>query len=136
MLLLLIQLLQERFGDSLRLDRRVEVARAYLDRYFQQKISLAQLASIASLSPRQLGELFRGQLGMTPQQYLTEKRMQHAWQLLEAGHLSVQRVAERVGYTSLAAFSDRFRKHFGYSPRHYRQIDKLSSHSGKDEIRD
>jgi AraC-like DNA-binding protein len=136
MLLLLIQLLQERFGDSLRLDRRVEVARAYLDRYFRHKISLAQLASIASLSPRQLGELFRGQLGMTPQQYLTEKRMQQAWQLLEAGHLSVQRVAERVGYTSLAAFSDRFRKHFGYSPRHYRQIDKLSSHSGKDEIRD
>lgn len=135
MLLLLIQLLQERFGDSLRLDRRVEAARAYLDQYFQQKISLTQLAGIANLSSRQLSELFRSQLGMTPQQYLIEKRMQSAWQLLEAGHLKVQRVADRVGYSSLAAFSDRFRKHFGYSPRNYRQIDKLSSHSGKDKIR-
>ncbi len=124
MLLLLIQLLQERFGDSLRLDRRIDTARSYLDQYFHQTVSLAKLAGIANLSPRQLSELFRRQLGMTPQQYLTEKRMQQAWQWLEAGELSVQQVADRVGYRSLSAFSDRFRKHFGHSPRYFRQIDK------------
>ena len=124
MLLLLIQLLQERYGDTLRLDRRIGVARAYLDQHFYQVISLKQLAEVANLSPRQLSELFRRQLGMTPQQYLIEKRMQQAWQLLEAGHLRIQQVADRVGYSSLAAFSDRFRKHFGHSPRYFRQIDK------------
>jgi AraC-like DNA-binding protein len=124
MLLLLIQLLQERFGSSLRRDRRVEAARAYLDQHFYQNISLKQLAHVASLSPRQLSELFRRLLGMTPQQYLIEKRMQQAWQLLEAGHLRIQQVADRVGYSSLAAFSDRFRRHFGHSPRYFRQIDK------------
>ncbi len=124
MLLLLIQLLQERYGKSLRLDRRVEAARAYLDQHFQQSVSLPQLARVANLSPRHLSDLFRRQLSMTPLQYLTEKRMQCAWQLLEAGELNVQQVADRAGYSNLAAFSDRFRKHFGRSPRHFRHIDK------------
>jgi len=124
MMMLLIQLLHERFGASLQLDRRVDAARNYLDLYFQQTVSLAQLAAAANLSPRQLSELFRRQLGMTPLQYQTEKRMQQAWQLLEAGRLSVQQVADRVGYRSLAAFSDRFRKHFGQPPSYFRQIAK------------
>jgi AraC-like DNA-binding protein len=133
MLLLLIQLLQERFGNLLRLDKRVEVARSHLDHHFHQAIPLAQLAAIANLSPRQLSELFHKQIGMTPNQYLTEKRMQHAWQLLEAGHLRIQQVADRVGYASLSAFSDRFHRHFGHAPSFFRQINKTSSQTGKDE---
>lgn len=124
MLLLLIQLLRERFGGEIQLDRRIEAARAYLDQYFAQTVTLMQLAGVANLSVRQLSDLFRRQLGMTPQQYLIEKRMQFAWQVLESESLSIQQVANRVGYSSPSAFSDRFRKHFGHSPRYFRQIDK------------
>ncbi|MBN0988393.1 helix-turn-helix domain-containing protein [Amphritea pacifica] len=124
MLLLLIQLLQEQCGHQLRLDRRIAVARNYLDQHFNTAISQRQLAAVASLSPRQLGELFRKQLGMTPQQYVIEKRMQQAWQLLEQGHLSIQQVADAVGYSSLAAFSDRFRRHFDIPPSYFRRVGK------------
>ena len=124
MLLLLIQLLKERFGDRLRLDRRIEAVRDYLDHHFQKPLTQAQLAAVANLGPRQLGELFRRDLGMTPHQYLIEKRMQHAWQLLARGDLQVQQVAERVGYSNLAAFSDRFRRHFGRSPAYFRRGGK------------
>lgn len=122
MLLLLIQLMEERHQDAIRIDRRVDVARSYLDEHYQQPVSLAQLAAAAHLSPRQLSELFHRQVGMTPHQYLTECRMQQAWRLLETTQLSVQSVAERVGYGSASAFSDRFRKHFGQSPMHFRQL--------------
>ena len=124
MLLLLIQLLHEQQGEPLKLDRRVATARNYLDHHYHEPVSLSQLAGIASLSPRQLSELFRQQLGMTPQQYLIEKRMQQAWQLLETGQVSIQQVAERVGYASLAAFSDRFRKHFDIPPSFFRRSGK------------
>lgn len=120
MLVLLVQLLQERFGAALQIDRRVETARRYLDQQFHTQVSLTQLAGIAHLSSRQLNELFRRQLGVSPRQYLTEKRMQHALYLLEHSDLSVQQIADRVGYSNLSAFSDRFRNHFGRSPRHYR----------------
>ena len=122
MLLLLIELLRERCGLNPGLDRRVAVLRDYLDDNFARPLSQAQLARVASLSVRQMNEVFRRDLGMTPQQYLLERRMQHAWQLLSEGRLQVQQVADACGYTSLAAFSDRFRRHFGVSPRHFRRL--------------
>lgn len=124
MLLLLVELLKERFGHAVQLDKRIEAVRDYLDQNYAQPTSQAQLAVIASLSVRQLNEIFRRDLGMTPQQYLVEKRMQQAWQLLTQGRLQIQQIAEQVGYTSLAAFSDRFRRHFGHSPRHFRRINE------------
>ncbi|MBK1850660.1 helix-turn-helix domain-containing protein [Marinobacter sp. 1-4A] len=124
MLLLLIQLLQERHGSELSLDRRVIVAKQYLDDRYRQSISASQLSGIAHLSTRQLNELFRKQIGMTPHQYLTELRMKEAWRLLEQSDLSVQRVADAVGYTSLSSFSDRFRGHFGHAPSYFRRKSK------------
>ena len=47
MLLLLIQLLHERFGDRLRLDRRVDLAKRFIDEHYHQKITVNQLATIA-----------------------------------------------------------------------------------------
>ncbi|WP_308365772.1 MULTISPECIES: AraC family transcriptional regulator [unclassified Microbulbifer] len=120
MMLLLVQLLTERYGGELQIDRRVQAARAWIDEHLDQPLLLAQLAAIAHLSPRRLSELFKNCFGMTPLQYQTERRMRLAWTLLESGSLSVQRIAERVGYSNLAAFSDRFRRHFGRSPRYFR----------------
>lgn len=124
MLYLLLQLLQQRFGLPVRLDRRIELARTYLEQQLHRPISLNQLATIAHLSVRQLTTLFQQQLGRSPQQYLLELRMQKARLLLESTDLQVQSVADQVGYTSLAAFSDRFRRHFGQSPRYFRQQNK------------
>ena len=124
MLLLLIQLLQERFGDNLRLDRRVEAAKGFMDEHYHRKITVNQLAAIAHLSSRQLNHLFREQIGLTPHHYLTELRMQAAWRLLERSDQPIQSIADAVGYSSLAAFSDRFTQHFGHSPSHFRRLSK------------
>lgn len=124
MLLLLIQLMEERHRDAVRIDRRIAAARSFLDEHFHQPVTLAQLARVSHLSQRQLSELFQRQVGMSPQHYLTERRMQQAWHLLETTTLSIQGIAEQVGYTSAAAFSDRFRKHFGQSPTGFRALSR------------
>ncbi|WP_218313680.1 AraC family transcriptional regulator [Halomonas sp. 18071143] len=122
MLLLLIQLLQERHGSRLQLDRRVYAAQQFLQDHFHRPVSMAEVASAAHLSIRQLNDLFSQQVGATPHQYLLELRMNEAWRLLEQSDLSIQRVAEAVGYSSLSAFSDRFRRHFGQPPSHFRRL--------------
>ncbi len=127
MLLLLLELLNARHHGASALDRRVRAAQVWIDGHLDAPVTLAQLAAVAHISPRQLTALFRESLAMTPQQYLRERRMQVAWALLESGELSIQRIAERVGYSSLAAFSDRFRRHFGKSPRYFRNAVPLSS---------
>lgn len=124
MLLLLLQLLQEQYGKAVTPDRRIAAAQSYLDQHFGQPVTIAQLAAIANLSPRHLNTLFRQSLGMTPQQYLLEKRMQRAWQLLSQTSLTIQQVAEQVGYQNLSAFSDRFRKHFNRAPSYFRRSGK------------
>lgn len=124
MLLLLIQLLQERHGERLNLDRRVSAAKQYMDGHYHRKITTAELATVAHLSVRQLNELFRDQVGMTPHQYLTELRMQESWRLLEHSDLTLQRIADAVGFGSLSTFSERFTRHFGKAPSHFRRKSK------------
>lgn len=121
MLLLLIQLLHERHGQKLNLDRRVSAAKQFLDDNFHRKITTTELSALAHLSTRQLNDLFRNQVGMTPHQYLTELRMKESWRLLEQSDLNIQRIADAVGYASLSSFSDRFARHFGKSPRYFRR---------------
>lgn len=119
--LLLVQLLTERYGHPLHVDRRLEAARLYMDNHLDRSITLAELSVVASMSQRQLNELFRRYFDMSPKQYLLEQRMQLAWRLLHEGHLPIQRISERCGYGSLSSFSTRFSSHFGYSPRALRQ---------------
>ncbi|MBN3560604.1 helix-turn-helix domain-containing protein [Aliamphritea spongicola] len=121
MLLLLIQLLNERFANTkINPDARITAVKHYIDTHYAEAVTAEQLAATANLSPRQLGQIFKAETGMTPQQYLLEKRMQTAWLLLSNTQEPIQIIADKVGYRNLAAFSDRFRKHFGHSPRYFR----------------
>ncbi|MCE2029169.1 AraC family transcriptional regulator [Sessilibacter corallicola] len=124
MLVLLVQLLKERFCTTKPIDHRIQSAQNYIDRYFNQTITLAEIAAIAHLSTRQLSQLFKDHFNTTPLSYQIEKRMQHALHLLETSNACIESIAESVGYKNLSAFSDRFKKHFGCSPKHIRQIDK------------
>lgn len=63
-------------------------------------------------------------VGMTPHQYLSFVRMQIAGQLLSTTQKSLSLIAESVGYTSEAAFSTAFKRHFGIRPGEYRKNRK------------
>lgn len=106
-------------GDAA-LDRRLQLARDYIDRHFHEPLQLSLLSTLAHLSQRQLNTLFQRQLGCTPSDYLIQRRMEQARLLLTTSDDSIQRIAERCGYGNLAAFSDRFKRYFGLSPRHFR----------------
>lgn len=129
MLSLLIQLLRERRGERSCPDRRVLAARTYMDEHYHRRITASELAAVAHLSVRQLNALFRDQLGVTPHQYLVERRMQQAWQLLTTSDLSIQTIAERVGYGSLSSFSVGFSRHFDRPPSYFRRKSKQQRQS-------
>ncbi|TCK03102.1 AraC family transcriptional regulator [Marinobacterium mangrovicola] len=119
---LLLELLSRHTTDlNQSIDRRLLLAKTYLDETFASPIKLEQLCAIAHLSRRQLHTLFLRQLGCAPSEYLLRLRMNHARRLLIETELSIQRVSEQCGYQNLAAFSDRFRRHFGVAPSHYRR---------------
>ncbi|MCJ8337855.1 MAG: AraC family transcriptional regulator [Pseudomonadales bacterium] len=121
MLLLLVQLLDDRYTKTQHFDKRLLVARHFLEQHFASSDVINNAARVAALSSRHLRQLFKLHYQMPPSQYLLELRMQSAWQMLAHSTASVQIVAERCGYSSLSAFSDRFHKHFAHSPMQIRR---------------
>jgi AraC-like DNA-binding protein len=54
-------------------------------------------------------------------QYLMERRMQKACELLAEGQYGIKQIASQVGYASKAAFSNAFKRWNGQSPQAYRR---------------
>lgn len=83
--------------------------------------TVESLAEIAGLSRAAFARRFSDTVGQSPLAYLTDWRMNLAARLLTRDETSVYQVAGHVGYTSEAAFSRAFKKHYGMAPAIFRR---------------
>jgi AraC-like DNA-binding protein len=74
------------------------------------------LARRAGMSRAAFAQRFQALMAMPPMAYVTQWRMQRAYEWLRAGELSVAEIAERSGYQSEPAFRKAFRQHMGVGP--------------------
>ena len=81
--------------------------------------TVESLAGAAGMSRSSFAARFKEQLGQTPQEYVTEWRMQKAMQLLQQRDKKLIDVARTVGYESDAAFSKAFKRVVGANPGEY-----------------
>ncbi|KUM42963.1 AraC family transcriptional regulator [Pseudomonas sp. EpS/L25] len=86
----------------------------------EQPWSLVDMAAVTGLSRSAFCKKFQETGGQSPGQVLLALRMRRACQELDANH-SVEAVAERVGYRSVAAFVRAFAKEQGLPPGAYRR---------------
>jgi AraC-like DNA-binding protein len=96
-------------------------ARDYLAANFNQRISLADAAALARLSPFYFHRLFAETFNETPHEFVTRLRIDHAKKLLLAGNHSVTDICLDAGYASLGSFSTRFHSLTGLSPAAFRR---------------
>jgi AraC-like DNA-binding protein len=94
-------------------------ARDLIDREFAGPLDLDRLARVAGLSKYHFLRCFTETYGRTPVQYLAERRVERAQDLLRSTNLTVTEICHLVGYTSLGSFSSRFRELVGVSPSSY-----------------
>lgn len=66
--------------------------------------------------------LFRQYVGMSPHEYLLERRMRAAASMLHDPHLLVKEVAAAAGCADTTRFSKLFRQKIGLSPAKYRDL--------------
>ena len=59
-------------------------------------------------------------MGISPQGYLMQCKLDHASKLLLETDAQIQDIARRVGYDNLLTFSKIFKGKYGISPRNYR----------------
>ncbi|MHC8306358.1 AraC family transcriptional regulator [Pseudomonas sp. PB3P13] len=78
--------------------------------------TVAQLAEQCNTSRSVFADRFQMTIGMAPLRYVTELRMRLASQWLTLERMPVEEVAQRLGYTSQAAFSRAFKRTTGKTP--------------------
>jgi len=84
--------------------------------------TVAQLAERCNTSRSVFADRFQVTIGMTPLRYVTELRMRLASQWLTLERLPIEEVAQRLGYTSQAAFSRAFKRVTGKTPGLSRKV--------------
>jgi AraC-like DNA-binding protein len=78
--------------------------------------TVAELARLAGKSRSAFAALFAETVGCGPMEYLSRWRMSLAMDALCHGAVSLDRLADEIGYKSASAFSTAFRKRIGRPP--------------------
>ena len=107
------------FSNEEQLDVAIKTKR-YLDHNFGEKINLDVLAQLQCTSKYHLIRVFKKYYGITPRQYLINKRIEKAKIILKSGK-SVSDTCYTVGFESLNSFSNLFKAKTGKSPSMYRK---------------
>jgi AraC-like DNA-binding protein len=103
-------------SDRTRIDRVLE----HIHRAYAQRLTLADLADIAALSPSGLHRMFRRHARMNITDYVVRLRIGQACALLSSTDKSIAHIADVVGYASLANFNRQFKARNALTPREYR----------------
>lgn len=102
------------------LDPRLQAAIDYIGSNLGQRLDLTAVAGAARLSLSRFAHLFRAQVGLTPQRFIEQQRLERARQLLERTAMPVKSIAYEVGFSNPFYFSLRFKRYTGRSPTGFR----------------
>ena len=89
---------------------------AHIEQYAAYPLQVADLARLAGLSSARLHSRFMAERGITPMDYIRERRLLRGRHLLQTTPLPIGEIASRVGYSSQSAFAAAMLKAFGSSP--------------------
>lgn len=98
----------------------VNMAKTYLETEYMRGVSIGELARRLNLDRSYFSKMFRRETGKSPQQYLTDLRLERAAELLLEHGKAPGEAAASTGYPDVFSFSKMFKRRFGVSPTEYR----------------
>lgn len=102
----------------------VEETLIFLEKHYQEKITLNILAAKIGVSPYYLSRIFKVKLGITPHKYLENIRIYKARNLLLTTVHNSTEICFQVGYKNFSSFYRHFKKICGCSPSQFRVKSK------------
>lgn len=97
-------------------DTRIEKAKCYIDLNFKNHNCLHTAVAESGLSSRRFNDLFKSNFKTTPNQYIIQRKIEHAKCLLETTNISVVEIAKLSGFSDVYYFSKTFKKICGVAP--------------------
>ena len=102
-------------------DEIAQVVRYMEEHYSDQEISITALADSFELSITRFSLSFKEKMGMSPLEYLTLLRVEHAKELLSSTSFTIRDISVQVGYYDSGSFIRRFKQVTGETPLQYRR---------------
>ena len=116
--------IKPRTGDNMRnMDSEViNAVMTYINNHYREELSLEDVARFAGFSRYYFSRSFKRQTGYSFKDYLCQKRLQVAMDLLIRTNRSMRDVAIESGFGSVATFNRVFREKKGCTPSQYRAM--------------
>ena len=92
----------------------------YIDAGLSSKITLLDLAAIAGLSRMHFASQFRVATGLRPHEFLLQRRIRRAEQLIRDTTMTIMEIALTVGFQTQAHFTTVFKRFSGCTPGRWR----------------
>lgn len=105
----------------------------YIDAHLDEEIRLAQLASIAHVSPAYFSTLFKRFNGLPPVEFIMRRRVQQAIELIRTTDQNMTAIAMACGFNNSTNFYKAFRKVTGRTPVSYRKAGDVDEDQKKVE---
>ena len=84
------------------------------------RITIKELAEYTDLSPSYLSRLFKKELGISISDYISEKKIEKAENLLKYSDFTFIEIANYLAFSSQSHFIQTFKKAVGLTPKKYR----------------
>jgi transcriptional regulator of acetoin/glycerol metabolism len=98
--------------------------REYVDSHLAERLSVERLAAIAGLSVYHFARAFKKSQGVTPHDYLLDRRISRAQALLDATDTALSDIALVSGFADQSHFARHFRQRVGIPPSVYRRSQR------------
>ncbi|MFC0239153.1 helix-turn-helix domain-containing protein [Rhodopseudomonas telluris] len=101
---------------------RLKLVCDHVTAHLGEKVTLADMAAAARLSRMHFAALFLRATGMRPHQYLLQRRIAAAQELLQDTNQPIIQIAIQVGFQTQAHFTTVFKKITGVTPAKWREM--------------
>lgn len=102
-------------------DDRLLRAQRYIRQHMERPLHLQEVADCAAMCTDSLIRLFKRKLGVTPMEYILNKRIERAQMLLLTQNTPVKEIAWQSGFANASHFTAQFKRATGLTPLEYRR---------------
>lgn len=104
---------------------RLTIAKNMLEENFSGRVDINTLAKKVALSKFHFSRSFKNAFGLSPHQFVLNKRLERSAELIIEGKLMITDIASQVGFADIYSFSKSFKKRFNACPSSFYNKDSF-----------